>query len=84
MSYQTGVLLYGFLADRLDERMRAQYPDGRAAYRDDWQAAHDLAHAHADAVSAGDDEWAAEYLQGLRAMAVDWDDHPDHPDRSSA
>ncbi|MEU6331466.1 hypothetical protein ABZ851_29945 [Streptomyces sp. NPDC047049] len=84
MSHQSGNLLFAFIDDRLDERMRADYPDGVAAYQEDWLKAHHLALAHADAVAAGDGERAAQHLGQLQELADGWDDHPDHPVRTAA
>ncbi|MGV2920858.1 hypothetical protein [Streptomyces alfalfae] len=39
---QTGVGVYQFIVDRLEDRRREEYPDGREAYEDNWTAAHDL------------------------------------------
>ncbi|MFB6881269.1 hypothetical protein ACFCY8_10585 [Streptomyces noursei] len=84
MSYQAGTALYAFVVDRLDERMREQYPDGMAAHQDDWLAAHALAQAHAEAVSSGNEGEADEFLRQLRFMAEAWSGHRDHPDRAAA
>ena len=58
---QTGVSVYQFIVDRLDDQRREQYADGREAYEDDWTAAHDLEKSYAEAVHA-DDPGTAERL----------------------
>ncbi|MBX7554420.1 hypothetical protein K1Y78_42425 [Streptomyces sp. tea 10] len=77
---QTGVRVYQFIVDRLDDRRREQYPDGREAYEDEWTAAHDLEKAFAEAVHADDSGTAEHLLQELRNMAAPWQNHPHHPD----
>lgn len=76
---QTGVRVYQFIVDRLDDRRREQYPNGREEYEADWTAAHDLEKNFAEAVHADDLSAAAELLQELTDMAVPWCDHPHHP-----
>lgn len=80
LDLQTGVRVYQFVADRLDDRRRAQYPDGREEYETDWAAAHDLEKAFSEAVHADDSGTAEHLLQQLRDMAAPWQDHPHHPD----
>ncbi|MFJ8677336.1 hypothetical protein [Streptomyces sp. NPDC093589] len=84
MSFQSGNLLFAFIDDRLDERMRAQYPDGMVAYREDWLKAQEVALDHAGAVDAGDGELAAQYLGQLQNLADQWNGHADHPGRVAA
>ncbi|WP_019061570.1 hypothetical protein [Streptomyces prunicolor] len=84
MSLQTAARWWAFIDDRLDERMRAQYPEGLDAYQADWRAAHSLVQDHAHGVACGDDDQAAHVLLRLREVAADWDGHPDHPDRAAA
>ncbi|MFJ4003780.1 hypothetical protein ACIPWL_10020 [Streptomyces sp. NPDC090023] len=80
LDLQTGVRVYQFVADRLDDRRRDQYPDGREEYETDWAAAHDLEKAFSEAVHADDSGTAEHLLQQLRDMAAPWQDHPHHPD----
>jgi hypothetical protein len=35
---QTGVAIYQFIVDRLEDRRCEQYPDGRQVYEEDWTA----------------------------------------------
>ncbi|GLX22431.1 hypothetical protein [Streptomyces lavendulae] len=77
---QTGVRLYQFIVDQLEDRRREHYPAGREAYEADWTAAHDLEKDFAEAVHAGDLATAEQLLQQLTAMAAPWQDHPHHPD----
>ncbi|WP_331731359.1 hypothetical protein [Streptomyces sp. NBC_00073] len=76
---QTGVRVYQFIVDRLDDRRREQYPDGREAYEDDWTAAHDLEKSYAEAVQADDPGTAERLLRELMNMAAPWQNHPHHP-----
>ncbi|WP_435260591.1 hypothetical protein [Streptomyces sp. 1222.5] len=69
LDLQTGVRIYQFIADRLEERRREQYPDGREAYEADWSAAHDLEKDFAEAVHADD---LAQLLEELADMAAPW------------
>jgi len=84
LSHQTGARWWAFIDDRLDERMRAHYPEGLDAYRDDWSAAHGLVQAYTDAVASDDVDRGTRILQQMREFAADWDSHPDHPDRVAA
>ncbi|MFD8947567.1 hypothetical protein ACFV0B_01735 [Streptomyces xanthophaeus] len=77
---QTGVRVYQFITDRIDERRRDQYPDGREEHDTDWIAAHDLEKAFAEAVHADESGTAEHLLQQLRDMAAPWQDHAHHPD----
>jgi hypothetical protein len=74
---QTGVRVYQFLVDRLEDRRREQYPDGREAYEADWTAAHDPEKSYAEAVHADDLATAERHLHELTDMAAPWRDH--HP-----
>jgi hypothetical protein len=65
LDQQTGVRVYQFIVDRLEDRRREQYPDGREAYEADWSAAQDLEKDFAAAVHA-DDLAAAEQLPAPR------------------
>ncbi|MGD1220492.1 hypothetical protein AB9Q10_18920 [Streptomyces krungchingensis] len=76
---QTGVRLYQFIVDRLEDRRREQYPTGREAYEADWTAAHDLEKNFAEAVHAEDLATAEQLLRKLMDMAARWPDHPHHP-----
>jgi hypothetical protein len=76
---QTGVRVYQFIVDRLEERRREQYPGGHQAYLDDWTAAHDLDKAFAEAVHAQEHGTAERLLQELMSMAAPWQSHPHHP-----
>ncbi|MET7608315.1 hypothetical protein [Streptomyces avermitilis] len=76
---QTGVRVYQFVVDRLDDRRREQYPDGREVYEADWTAVHDLEKAFAEVVHANDLVTAERHLQELTGMAAPWRDHPHHP-----
>ncbi|NBM21032.1 hypothetical protein [Streptomyces sp. GC420] len=76
---QTGVRVYQFIVDRLEERRREQYPNGREAYEADWSAAHDLEKDFAEAVHADDLAKAEQILEELTDMAAPWCDHPHHP-----
>ncbi|MGC0379830.1 hypothetical protein [Streptomyces sp. SAI-129] len=80
---QTGVRVYQFIADRLDDRRREHYPAGREEYEADWAAAHDLEKAFAEAVHADDPGTAEGLLQELNGMAAQWRCHPHHPDNHS-
>ncbi len=83
LDLQTGVRVYQFVADRLDDRRRDQYPDGREEYETDWAAAHDLEKAFAEAVHAHESSAAEHLLQQLRDMAAPWRNHPHHPDNDT-
>ncbi|MER6195974.1 hypothetical protein ACFV0H_06775 [Streptomyces erythrochromogenes] len=83
LDLQTGVRVYQFVADRLDDQRRDQYPDGREEYETDWTTAHDLEKAFAEAVHAREFGTAEQFLQQLRGMAAAWQDHPHHPDNHS-
>ncbi|MFF6979305.1 hypothetical protein ACFZAV_16520 [Streptomyces sp. NPDC008343] len=76
---QTGVRVYQFIADRLDDRRREHYPNGREEYEADWTAAHDLEKDFATAVHGDDLATAERLLQELMDMAAPWRDHPHHP-----
>lgn len=76
---QPGVRVYQFVADRLDDRRREQYPNGREEYEADWTAAHDLEKDFATAVHGDDLATAEQLLQELMDMAAPWRDHPHHP-----
>ncbi|MFE2271422.1 hypothetical protein ACFXB4_19515 [Streptomyces lavendulae] len=76
---QTGVRVYQFIVDRLEDRRREQYPEGREAYEDDWTAAHDLEKSYAEAVQADDPDTAERLLRELMNMAAPWQNHPHHP-----
>ncbi|MFI6113200.1 hypothetical protein [Kitasatospora sp. NPDC051164] len=80
---QTGVRAYQFIVDRLDDRRREQYPDGRETYEDDWTAAHALEKSYAEAVYAQDPDTAEHLLQELMTMAAPWRNHPHHPDNDT-
>ncbi|MEV6581350.1 hypothetical protein AB0M92_24675 [Streptomyces sp. NPDC051582] len=80
---QTGVRAYQFIVDRLDDRRREQYPDGRETYEDDWTAAHALEKSYAEAVHAQDPDTAEHLLQELMTMAAQWRNHPHHPDNDT-
>lgn len=80
LDQQTGVRVYQFIVDRLEDRRREQYPDGREAYEADWTAAHDLEKDVAEAVHADDPGTAERLLQELNGMAAQWRCHPHHPD----
>ncbi|MBT1188215.1 hypothetical protein HET69_30625 [Streptomyces sp. CJ_13] len=83
LDQQTGVRVYQFIVDRLDDRRREQYPDGRESYEDDWSAAHDLEKSYAEAVQAQDPDTAERLLQELMSMAAPWRNHPHHPDNDT-
>ncbi|MET7297104.1 hypothetical protein ABZS79_34285 [Streptomyces griseoloalbus] len=80
LDQQTGVRLYQFIVDRLEERRREQYPNGRDEYEADWTAAHDLEKDFATAVHADDLATAEQLLQELIDMSAPWRSHPQHPD----
>lgn len=80
LDLQAGVRVYQFVVDRLDDRRREQYPDGREEYETDWSAAHGLEKAFAEAVYADDSDASEHLLQKLRTMAAPWQHHPHHPD----
>ncbi|MEU0665248.1 hypothetical protein ABZ508_13710 [Streptomyces lavendulocolor] len=79
LDQQTGVRVYQFIVDRLEERRREQYPNGREEYEADWTAAHNLEKDFATAVHAADLVTAEQLLQELNRMAALWRDHPHHP-----
>ncbi|MEU4110938.1 hypothetical protein [Streptomyces sp. NPDC027717] len=83
LDLQTGVRAYQFVVDRLDDRRREQYPEGRQAYEDDWTAAHDLEKSYAEAVHAQDHDTAEHLLQKLMSLAAPWRNHPHHPDNDT-
>ncbi|KPI20972.1 hypothetical protein OK006_9383 [Actinobacteria bacterium OK006] len=72
---QDGAKLYGFIDDRLDEKLREEHPHGREPYADAWRKAHRLQQAHANALSAGDAAAAEHHLQALRDVASEWAGH---------
>lgn len=76
---QTGVRVYQFIVDRLEERRRKQYPHGREEYMHDRTAARGLEKDFATAVRAQDSGTAERLLQELWDMAAQWRDHPHHP-----
>jgi hypothetical protein len=84
LSHQTGARWWAFIDDRLDERMRAHYPEDLDMYRADWRVAHGLAQAYSDAVASEDVGRGIRILQQMREFAAGWDGHPDHPDRAAA
>ncbi|MFJ6438721.1 hypothetical protein [Streptomyces sp. NPDC091416] len=77
---QSGVRVYQFIVDRLDERRRERHPAGREEYEADWLAAHELEQALAEAGHAGDVVMAESLLHHLMDVAAQWQDHPHHPD----
>ncbi|MGW1617244.1 hypothetical protein ACWCQZ_49610 [Streptomyces sp. NPDC002285] len=77
---QTGVRLYQFIVDRLEERRREQYPADREWYESDWTAAHGLEKAFAEAIHAADVATAEQLFQELIDMVAPWRRHPHHPD----
>ncbi|MFF4934549.1 hypothetical protein ACFY2H_37570 [Streptomyces griseofuscus] len=79
LDVQTGVRVYQFIVDRLEDRRREQYPHGREAYVENWTTAHDLEKDFATAVRAHDSGTAERLLQKLMGMAAQWRDHPHHP-----
>ncbi|EDY52704.1 hypothetical protein [Streptomyces clavuligerus] len=76
---QTGVSVYQFVVDRLEDRRREQYPEGSEAYSADWAAAHALEKDFAEAIHSDDRPTAHQLLQQLLDMAAPWRDHPHHP-----
>ncbi|WP_030775551.1 hypothetical protein [Streptomyces sp. NRRL F-2664] len=52
MTLQTGVKIYQFVRDRLDDQRNEQHPHGHEAYVHAWRKAHDLDKEHANAVAA--------------------------------
>ncbi|MEU2770666.1 MULTISPECIES: hypothetical protein [Streptomyces] len=76
---QTGVGVYQFIVDRLEDRRREEYPDGREAYEDNWTAAQDLEKAYAEAVHTDAPDTAGRLFHELMNMADRWPDHPHHP-----
>src|SRR5690606_13344611 len=52
LDQQIGVRVYQFIVDRLEERRRDKYPNGREEYEADWTAAHNLEKDFATAVHA--------------------------------
>ncbi|RSS79856.1 hypothetical protein EF919_40935 [Streptomyces sp. WAC02707] len=79
LDQQTGVRVYQFIVDRLEDRRHEHYPAGREAYEADWTAAHDLEKDFAQAVHADDPATAEQLLQQLMDMAAPWCNHPHHP-----
>ncbi|WP_372412759.1 hypothetical protein [Streptomyces luteireticuli] len=87
MNEHTGTQLYMFVADRLHERMIAQYADdGQQAvrnYADERRAAMRLHEAFMDATRAGDAAETAKYRQLLTDCAAEWSEHEAHPLRTA-
>ncbi|WP_086708924.1 hypothetical protein [Streptomyces antimycoticus] len=79
MDLQTGVRIYQFVRDRLDDRRDEQHPHGHDAYVKAWRKAHDLDKDYSTAVHRGDGAEAERILRELEEMADEWKDHPDHP-----
>ncbi|MFE7443787.1 hypothetical protein ACFU7X_25440 [Streptomyces chartreusis] len=79
MDLQTGVRIYQFVRDRLDDQRQEQHPHGHEAYTDAWRKAHDLDKDYASAVYSGDQEEAERILRELTEMADEWGSHPDYP-----
>ncbi|MFJ8752212.1 hypothetical protein ACIREO_23190 [Streptomyces sp. NPDC102441] len=75
----TGVRIYQFISDRLEDRRIEQHPHGAQEYADTWRTAHDLDKDYANAVHGGDQDQAAHILRKLTEMADVWTSHPDHP-----
>lgn len=79
MDLQTGVRIYQFIRDRLDDRRDEQHPHSHQAYVDAWRRAHDLDKDYANAVHGDDQDEAERILGELTEMADEWKDHPDYP-----
>lgn len=79
MDLQTGVRIYQFVRDRLDDQRDEQHPHGHEEYVDAWRKAAGLSQDHATAVQNGDTDEAERVLQELYAMADEWKHHPDYP-----
>ncbi|MEU0743965.1 hypothetical protein [Streptomyces sp. NPDC006134] len=79
MTLQTGVRIYQFVRDRLEDQRDEQHPHGHDAYVTARLKAADLNRDHATAVQNGDTDKAAHALQELYAMADEWKHHPDYP-----
>ncbi|MDJ0346822.1 hypothetical protein QMK19_38615 [Streptomyces sp. H10-C2] len=84
MTLQTGVEIYQFVRDRLEEQRDEQHPDGHQVYADARRKAKQLSQTHANAVAAEDTGAAQRTLVGLYAMADDWKHHPDNPPATAA
>lgn len=52
LAAQTGVSVYQFIVDRIEEQRREEYPRGHEAYLDARTTAHDLEKDFAEAVRA--------------------------------
>lgn len=79
MDLPTGVRIYQFVRDRLDDQREEQHPHGHQAYMDSWRKAHDLDKDFASAVYGDDQEKAERILRELTEMADEWRGHPDYP-----
>ncbi|MEV5774214.1 hypothetical protein AB0L49_23640 [Streptomyces antimycoticus] len=79
MDLQTGLRLYQFVRDRIDDRRDEQHPHGHDAYVEAWRKAHDLDKEYSTAVYRGDQAEAECILRKLTNMANEWRDHPDYP-----
>ncbi|MFG2176963.1 hypothetical protein ACGFMO_37315 [Streptomyces niveus] len=79
MTLQTGVRIYQFVRDRLDDQRDEQHPHGHQAYVDAWRKAQDLSQDHANAVASEDTSEAERVLQELYGMADEWKHHLDYP-----
>ncbi|NEC96225.1 hypothetical protein G3I57_13025 [Streptomyces albidoflavus] len=79
MTLQTGVQIYQFVRDRLDDQRDEQHPHGHDAYVAAWRKAHDLTQAHATAIQSGDNTETERVLHELYTMADEWKHHPDYP-----
>jgi len=79
VNLQTGVRIYQFVRDRLDNQRDKQHPHGHGAYVDEWRKASGISQDYANAVAAEDTDKAERTLQELYGMADEWKHHPDYP-----
>ena len=79
MTLQTGVRIYQFVRDRLEDQRDEQHPHGHEAYVDARLKAASLSQDHANAVASEDTAEAERVLQELYEMADEWKHHPDYP-----
>ncbi|MFE1189902.1 hypothetical protein [[Kitasatospora] papulosa] len=79
MSFQTGVRIYQFVRDRLDDERDARHPHGHEEYVMAWSKAAGLSQDHVTAVASADADAAERVLQELYGMAAGWKYHPDYP-----
>lgn len=79
MDLQTGVRIYQFVRDRLEDQRDEQHPHGHEAYVDARLKAAGLSQDHANAVASEDTAEAERTLQELYEMADEWKHHPDYP-----